>query len=179
MFFNQNNPKFQFVLVDYHKGCGAWLAFINSTASGSASLSSASSTSSSTALSSSSSSKSNHTGAIVGGVIGGIGGLIIILAILFLLYRRRQNRTQHYNEPKPELTFSPVTKSSDLHPAHSGTFGGAFSDISRTKSEGTLNHNQTPPPPTPSVPFHPKTNRPGEYDTSILEGYPRKPEVME
>jgi len=169
--------------ADYHKGCGAWIAYINATATGgtlssssvpSSSLASSASTSS-TALASTSSSKSSNTGAIVGAAIGGIAGLILLLALLFFFYRHTQNKAaaQRAALNTPSLSEKEFFDSRFSAAPSSGFIAAQHTARSDAKSTDTM--HRSPPPP-----FQP--NRAGhesEYDTSMLGGYPKQPEVMQ
>ncbi|KAG8907584.1 hypothetical protein FRB99_003508 [Tulasnella sp. 403] len=83
--------------ANYHKGCGAYQAFLNATVSGSlTSTSTAPATSSSaataTAAASNSGSSSLSSGALAGIVVGGIIVVIVIGIVGFLIYRHMQNK---------------------------------------------------------------------------------------
>ncbi|KAG8996379.1 hypothetical protein FRB93_000763 [Tulasnella sp. JGI-2019a] len=75
----------------YHKGCAAYSAWYNATLSSSVVPSSTSTSSTPTFAPVTSSNKTNIA-PIVGGAVGGFFGLILILAILFLVYRYMQNK---------------------------------------------------------------------------------------
>ncbi|KAG8909033.1 hypothetical protein FRB99_000136 [Tulasnella sp. 403] len=81
--------------ANYHKGCGAYQAFLNASASGLL-TSSAHATSSylPTASAAPSNSGSSHlnSGALAGIIVGGVVGVAIIIALAVLLYRHLQNK---------------------------------------------------------------------------------------
>ncbi|KAG8996378.1 hypothetical protein FRB93_000762 [Tulasnella sp. JGI-2019a] len=84
----------------YHKGCAAYSAWYNATLSSSAAPSSTSTSSSTipTVAPVTSSGSKTNIAPIVGGAVGGFFGLILILAILFLIYRYMQNKHEQTTE---------------------------------------------------------------------------------
>lgn len=81
--------------IDYHKGCAAWEAYYNASLTSSSMVPTSTTTmplASITSGADSTKSSSSNIGPIVGGAIGGVVVLIIILGVLFLIYRNMQNK---------------------------------------------------------------------------------------
>ncbi|KDQ21155.1 hypothetical protein BOTBODRAFT_141497 [Botryobasidium botryosum FD-172 SS1] len=120
--------------TNYHKGCGAYQAYL--TASSSA-PSTASPTASATSASDSKPSSSLGTGALVGIIVGGVVGVVLIIAGAFLIWRKMGQN------PTPNNSHN--NNANVLAPGYFPSVGTPYQEVKRPYS--SFGPNSSPPPP--------------------------------